>query len=186
VVKRLPRLSSAVACASHLILAPRATTGNGGDQPFFMVCCGFTESPRCVGWPPGYRQTVGAKLRSAGSGRGPRAPVAHRWHTWGAKHCLKRVRKCRPSVLCHHTQKRHLLLSGAVLEQFCTCGVRSVSLPFLGFESPRLHYCAFLYFLIYKDLRHIYTAAGNSREHYGSILWPLYFPERTAGGRRGT
>jgi hypothetical protein len=34
-VKRLPKLSIAVACASHLILAVRATTGGGGDQPFF-------------------------------------------------------------------------------------------------------------------------------------------------------
>lgn len=35
VVKRLPKLSLAVASASHLILAARATTGSGGDQPFF-------------------------------------------------------------------------------------------------------------------------------------------------------
>jgi transposase len=35
VVKRLPKLSLAVAGASHLILAARATTGAGGDQPFF-------------------------------------------------------------------------------------------------------------------------------------------------------
>jgi hypothetical protein len=35
VVKRLPKLSLAVASASHLILAARATTGAGGDQPFF-------------------------------------------------------------------------------------------------------------------------------------------------------
>jgi hypothetical protein len=34
-VKRLPKLSIAVASASHLILAMRATTGAGGDQPFF-------------------------------------------------------------------------------------------------------------------------------------------------------
>ncbi len=34
-VKRLPKLSIAVACACHLILAVRATTGGGGDQPFF-------------------------------------------------------------------------------------------------------------------------------------------------------
>jgi hypothetical protein len=34
-VKRLPKLSIAVACACHLILAARATTGGGGDQPFF-------------------------------------------------------------------------------------------------------------------------------------------------------
>jgi hypothetical protein len=34
-VKRLPKLSIAVACACHLILAARATTGAGGDQPFF-------------------------------------------------------------------------------------------------------------------------------------------------------
>lgn len=34
-VKRLPKLSLAVATASHLILAARATTGAGGDQPFF-------------------------------------------------------------------------------------------------------------------------------------------------------
>ena len=33
--KRLPKLSLAVASASHLILAARATTGSGGDQPFF-------------------------------------------------------------------------------------------------------------------------------------------------------
>lgn len=33
--KRLPKLSLAVACASHLILAAKATTGSGGDQPFF-------------------------------------------------------------------------------------------------------------------------------------------------------
>lgn len=108
-------------------------------RQFFLVCWGITESPRCVGWPPGYRRTVGAKPRSAASGRDPHTPVAHRWHTLGAKYCLKRVRKCRPSVLRHHTQKRHLLPSGAVLEHFCTCSVRSVSLPLLGFESPRLH-----------------------------------------------
>ena len=35
VAKRLPKLSPAVATASHLILAARATTGSGGDQPFF-------------------------------------------------------------------------------------------------------------------------------------------------------
>jgi len=35
VVKGLPKLSLAVASASHLILAARATTGSGGDQPFF-------------------------------------------------------------------------------------------------------------------------------------------------------
>ena len=35
VAKRLPKLSLAVASASHLILAARATTGAGGDQPFF-------------------------------------------------------------------------------------------------------------------------------------------------------
>ncbi len=34
-VKRLPKLSIAVACACHLVLAVRATTGGGGDQPFF-------------------------------------------------------------------------------------------------------------------------------------------------------
>jgi hypothetical protein len=34
--KRLPKLSLAVASASHLILAARATTGSGGDQPFFQ------------------------------------------------------------------------------------------------------------------------------------------------------
>lgn len=33
--RRLPKLSLAVASASHLILAARATTGSGGDQPFF-------------------------------------------------------------------------------------------------------------------------------------------------------
>lgn len=33
--KRLPKLSLAVASASHLIVAARATTGSGGDQPFF-------------------------------------------------------------------------------------------------------------------------------------------------------
>ena len=36
VVKRLPKLSLAVASASHLILAAQATTGSGGDQPFFQ------------------------------------------------------------------------------------------------------------------------------------------------------
>jgi len=35
VVKRLPKLSLAAATASHLILAAIATTGAGGDQPFF-------------------------------------------------------------------------------------------------------------------------------------------------------
>jgi hypothetical protein len=34
-VKRLPKLSLAVSSASHLILAARATTGAGGDQPHF-------------------------------------------------------------------------------------------------------------------------------------------------------
>ncbi len=34
-VKQLPKLSLAVSCACHLILAARATTGGGGDQPFF-------------------------------------------------------------------------------------------------------------------------------------------------------
>ena len=34
-VKRLPKLSLAVATACHLILAARATTGAGGDQRFF-------------------------------------------------------------------------------------------------------------------------------------------------------
>lgn len=34
-VKRLPKLSLAVSTASHLILAARATTGGGGDHPFF-------------------------------------------------------------------------------------------------------------------------------------------------------
>lgn len=34
-VRRLPKLSLAVASACHLILAARATTGAGGDQPFF-------------------------------------------------------------------------------------------------------------------------------------------------------
>lgn len=34
--KHLPKLSLAVASASHLILAARATTGSGGDQPFFQ------------------------------------------------------------------------------------------------------------------------------------------------------
>jgi hypothetical protein len=34
-VKRLPKLSLAVATGCHLILAMRATTGAGGDQPFF-------------------------------------------------------------------------------------------------------------------------------------------------------
>ena len=34
-VRRLPKLSIAVSCACHLILAARATTGGGGDQPFF-------------------------------------------------------------------------------------------------------------------------------------------------------
>ena len=34
-VKRLPKLSIAVSCACHLILSARATTGGGGDQPFF-------------------------------------------------------------------------------------------------------------------------------------------------------
>jgi hypothetical protein len=35
VVKRLPKLSLAVATASHLIIAARATTGGGSDQPHF-------------------------------------------------------------------------------------------------------------------------------------------------------
>lgn len=35
VVKRLPKLSLAAASASPLILSARATTGSGGDQPFF-------------------------------------------------------------------------------------------------------------------------------------------------------
>jgi hypothetical protein len=35
VVKRRPKRSWAVASASHRILAARATTGRGGDQPFF-------------------------------------------------------------------------------------------------------------------------------------------------------
>jgi DDE family transposase len=34
-VKRLPKLSLAIATACHLVLAARATTGAGGDQPFF-------------------------------------------------------------------------------------------------------------------------------------------------------
>jgi hypothetical protein len=34
-VRRLPKLSLAVATACHLILAARATTGAGGDQPLF-------------------------------------------------------------------------------------------------------------------------------------------------------
>lgn len=34
-MKRLPKLSLAVATACHLILAAHATTGGGGDQPFF-------------------------------------------------------------------------------------------------------------------------------------------------------
>lgn len=34
-VKRLPKLSLAISSACHLILAARATTGAGGDQPFF-------------------------------------------------------------------------------------------------------------------------------------------------------
>ena len=34
-VRRLPKLSLAVATACHLIVAARATTGAGGDQPFF-------------------------------------------------------------------------------------------------------------------------------------------------------
>ncbi len=33
--KRLPKLSLAVASAAHIIMAARATTGSGGDQPFF-------------------------------------------------------------------------------------------------------------------------------------------------------
>jgi hypothetical protein len=33
--KRLPKLSLAVASTSHIIVAARATTGTGGDQPFF-------------------------------------------------------------------------------------------------------------------------------------------------------
>ena len=35
-VRGLPKLSLAVACASHLILAARATTGAGADQPHFL------------------------------------------------------------------------------------------------------------------------------------------------------
>jgi hypothetical protein len=35
VVRRLPKLSLAVAASCHLILAARATTGGGADQPFF-------------------------------------------------------------------------------------------------------------------------------------------------------
>jgi hypothetical protein len=35
VVKRLPKLSLACDSASHLILAATASTGGGGDQPFF-------------------------------------------------------------------------------------------------------------------------------------------------------
>jgi hypothetical protein len=35
VVRGLPKLSLAVATSCHLILAARATTGGGGDQPFF-------------------------------------------------------------------------------------------------------------------------------------------------------
>jgi hypothetical protein len=35
VVRRLPKLSLAVASSCHLILAARATTGGGADQPFF-------------------------------------------------------------------------------------------------------------------------------------------------------
>ena len=34
-VRRLPKLSIAVATACHLIVAAKATTGSGGDQPFF-------------------------------------------------------------------------------------------------------------------------------------------------------
>jgi hypothetical protein len=34
-VGRLPKLSIAVSCACRLILAARATTGGGGDGPFF-------------------------------------------------------------------------------------------------------------------------------------------------------
>lgn len=34
-IKRLPKLSLAVSSKSHLILAARATTGGGGDQPHF-------------------------------------------------------------------------------------------------------------------------------------------------------
>jgi hypothetical protein len=36
VVKRLPKLSLAVASGCHFILAARATTGAGADQPFFQ------------------------------------------------------------------------------------------------------------------------------------------------------
>jgi hypothetical protein len=35
VVRRLPKLSLAVASSCHLVLAARATTGGGADQPFF-------------------------------------------------------------------------------------------------------------------------------------------------------
>jgi hypothetical protein len=34
-VRRLPKPSIAVSCACHLVLAARATTGAGGDAPFF-------------------------------------------------------------------------------------------------------------------------------------------------------
>lgn len=39
-VRRLPKLSIAVSSACHLILAARATTGGGGDQPLFkpLLC----------------------------------------------------------------------------------------------------------------------------------------------------
>jgi hypothetical protein len=36
-VKRLPKLSPAVDCGSHWILAAIASTGGGGDQPFFEL-----------------------------------------------------------------------------------------------------------------------------------------------------
>lgn len=51
-VKRLPKLSIAVASACHLILAARATTGMGSDHPPFE-CGGLALRRRCCSMPGG-------------------------------------------------------------------------------------------------------------------------------------
>jgi hypothetical protein len=63
--KRLPKLSLAVASASHIIVAARATTGSGGDQPFFQPL--LREA---------HRRT---KFRKAVADSGYDSEANHRW-----------------------------------------------------------------------------------------------------------
>ena len=101
-MKWLPKLSLAIATACHLILAARATTGTGGDQPFFepllldayrratvklaVADAGFdSEANHCIA-----RQDLGIRSIIPPSAGRPSAKPPSTRHRRNMKHRFKR------------------------------------------------------------------------------------------------